>query len=183
MLDITRESRLVLFLAFKKSILDLFSLYAWVFCLHVCVCTVFIPSAHRGQKTLYPLSFNYGWLQATMEVLEPNPSRPSTGATNSFSSQPSLQCLFFIFTAESFVCGGLDLIRQFPSSPRWPSAFILREHWVWLRLGGTVALRGTGVQFPESLGGSSHSCSSSPMTRWPLVLRRLPHTCAQTRIN
>lgn len=179
MLDITRESRLILFLAFKKSILDLFSLYAWVFCLHVCVCTMFIPSAHRGQKTLYPLSFNYGWLQATMEGLEPNPSRPST---NSFSCPAfSIVPVLYLY---SFVSGGLDPIRQFPSSPRWPSAVILKEcrvcGWGWEELLLCRDWRSVPRVLKRQL---TLTCSSSPMTRWPLVLRRLPHTCAQTRVN
>lgn len=63
-----------------------------------------------------------------MEVLGQTPvSPPPQEQRMCPADEPSLGPLFFIFIAESLVSGGFSMIRQFPSVPRWPSVFILKE--------------------------------------------------------
>lgn len=41
----------------------------WMLCLYVCLCTICMPGAHRGQKASDPWDWSYRWLRAIMYVL------------------------------------------------------------------------------------------------------------------
>lgn len=56
------------FLLYLFSLKNIFG--CMTVCLHLCICTMYLPCTHGGQKRSWiPWNWNYGWLWATVWVL------------------------------------------------------------------------------------------------------------------
>ena len=75
----------------------------WLFCLHVYMCTKYMPSAHRGEKTVQmPWHWSYWWLRATLYVLgtEPGSSARAASVLNHWAISSALFLQFSIVLLE-----------------------------------------------------------------------------------
>lgn len=73
-----------------ESFSSLFLLWVWVFCLHVCLCTICMPDAHENQKTasdslelvLQKVVSHYGCWELNLHSLEKQPMLLTTESSS-----------------------------------------------------------------------------------------------------